>query len=106
MPPPTSIRTLAVVAPSLTSTTLPLMTLRALSRMLVSLGWPAASLCPARRRDREPRARSEADRLEMAGDPAVRGAHVHVHVRLPRGEDAAMVARVEPDQLDRGPRER
>ena len=38
----------------------------------------------------------------MAGDPAVLRLQVDVHVRLTRGEDAPMVPRVEPDQLDRG----
>src|SRR5258708_23453622 len=36
VPPPTSIRTWAVVEPSFTSSTLPLMMLRALSRMVAS----------------------------------------------------------------------
>src|SRR5258705_7663368 len=107
VPPPTSILTWAVVEPSFTSSTLPLMMLRALSRMSgPPCCWLEVSLTEAGRGDREPRPRGQVDRFEVTGDPAVLGPQVHVHVRFLRGEDAAVLARVEPDQLDRGVRER
>src|SRR6202158_2576848 len=102
VPPPTSILTWAVVAPSFTSSTLPLMMLRALSRMSLSPScWLEVSSVEAARRDRQPRPRGQADRLEVSGDPAVLGPQMHVHVRFLRSEDAAVIPRVESDQLDR-----
>src|SRR5258708_5977017 len=101
VPPPTSIRTWAVVEPSFTSSTLPLMMLRALSRMVASPSRRLeVSLGEAGRGDRELRPRGQSDRLEVTGDPAVLGPQVHVHVRFLRGEDAAVLPRIEPDPLD------
>src|SRR5258707_15286557 len=49
----------------------------------------------------DPRSLDQPDGLEMAGDEPILGAQVHVHVGLLRGEDAAMLPRIEANQLDR-----
>src|SRR5262245_57306968 len=90
VPPPTSIFTCAVVAPRFTSRIFPLMMFRALRRMSRLPCRDDGLLTPASCRHGEPCPRREADRLEVAGDPAVRRSQVHVQVRFSRGEDAPM----------------
>src|SRR5215467_12382339 len=76
------------------------MMFRALRRMVVSLCWDDDLLTPALCRYGELCPRGEPDRLEMTGDPAVRGSQVHVQVRLSRCADAAIPKRMEANQLD------